>query len=158
MNENNCFTDSNPPLLSQSSSEGKAMELFRKLREKPRGLTLTYTFFTLWLFGILFSTIPQMSFSGCKVNLHPVPLCLSSSFILPLLSGLRPAVFRRQPGGGAACGSGRAVLWEETQRLLHTPQVRHTLDAVFVVSPTCNTVYFHLPIQRILCHYPCAID
>lgn len=82
-------------------SEGKAMELFRKLREKPRGLSFCY-----WCI------CTRRGVSHVKLNLW-----------FPFL---RPKVSRRQSGGGASGVSGCAVLREEAQRFLHTPQVRHT--------------------------------
>lgn len=90
-----------PPLFF---SEGKAMELFRKLREKPRGLAITRASHSLH--NTVLSCRTEV---GCRPGLH-----------FPFLL-LRPKVFRRQSRGGAPGGPSSAVLREETERFLHTP-------------------------------------
>ncbi|CAG08563.1 unnamed protein product [Tetraodon nigroviridis] len=91
--------------------EGKAMELFRKLREKPRGSDVTRAFHSLH---------NRVHSRGTKAA-RPPSLFLFPSFLLLLP---RPEVFRGQPGGGAPGGPSSAVLREEAEGFLHTPEVR----------------------------------
>lgn len=69
------------------------MELFRKLREKPRGLDATLTSHSLHEIVL-----------SCETKLGR-PLGLHFPFLL-----LRPEVFGGQPRGGAPGGSGCALL------------------------------------------------
>lgn len=85
-------------------SEGKAMELFRKLREKPRGLAVTRAFHSL-----------HNTVLSCGTEVARPP-GVHFPFLL-----LRPEVSRGQPRGGAPGGPSSAVLREETERFLHTP-------------------------------------
>lgn len=90
------------------------MELFRKLREKPRGL-----------FGmhvcVRFArhTVFSCENKRCRSPASPFPS--------------RPEEPWRQSGGGEAGAPGRAVLREEAQRLLHTPEVlaSNTIEAIY---------------------------
>lgn len=81
------------------------MELFRKLREKPRGLDVTRASHSLHNTHVL----------SCGTEVGHPPL-LHFPFLL-----LRPEVFRGQPRGGAPGGPSSAVLREEIERFLHTP-------------------------------------
>src|SRR4029434_7228912 len=71
----------------------------------------SFMMFRLFLFSLFLSFSPcaSLSLSGSLLNKH-ISLC-------------RTALRCRLPGGGEARCSGHSVLREETQRLLHTPEV-----------------------------------
>lgn len=84
------------------------MELFRKLREKPRGLARVHV-------------RPLRSWQRFPCENKPGGFFPS-----------RPEVPWRQSGGGEAGAPGRAVLREEAQRLLHTPEVLTPPPVIFL--------------------------